>query len=75
MDGAARAASVRRAAPPRLGVVGAAQLDDVSRVIANDLFATEDLRVTETHLAAGGQAAVPLGWIDAKVLALDVDPP
>ena len=55
-------------------VVGADDFDNFSRVrVFDEIFAFNDLPVSEAHLFAGSQAEVLWGRFFTKIILLDVD--
>ena len=56
-----------------LGIVGAAQLDDLPVFIFDDLFALDNVAVAQPHFASGGQAVESPRRVLHEVVAFDVE--
>src|SRR5690606_29693348 len=66
-------AAVGRVAAFRLGVPGAAQLDDLACVVLDELVAGQQARPAQAYLAARGQAPPLLHRLALEVGPLHVD--
>ncbi len=66
---------IRRRAAARRRIVGAAQLDDVPRLVLDHTFALQEVRVAEPHFAAGSETEELLGRVFTEVILLDVEHP